>query len=119
MSTSADSNKTNYRAHVSTSALAKSVAFDELMMHVTLVDGRVISTPLTWFPLLHAAAAVQRENYEICGGGISLHWPDIDEDLSVAGMMAGADVRSMWKGLQCSVTFIQRLCCQRSLGRSA
>jgi len=95
MSTSANPNKAVYRAHVPTSALAKSVAFDDLMMHVTLMDGRVISTPLTWFPLLHAATLEQREKYEVCGGGISLHWPEIDEDLSIAGMMAGADLRSL------------------------
>ena len=94
MSNSANPNKVVLRAHVPNSALAKSVAFDDLMMHVTLSDGRIISIPLTWFPLLHAATAGQREKYEISGGGISLHWPEIDEDLSVAGMMAGADVRS-------------------------
>ena len=95
MSTSANPNKALLRAHVPTSALAKSVAFDNLMMHVTLSDGRVISTPLIWFPLLLAATVEQREKYEISGGGISLHWPDIDEDLSIAGMMAGADLRSL------------------------
>ncbi|MCG8448935.1 MAG: DUF2442 domain-containing protein [Pirellulales bacterium] len=95
MSTSANPNKTANRAYVPTNALAKVVSFDDLMIHVTLVDGRVISTPLTWFPLLHAATPQQREKYEICGGGISLHWPEIDEDLSIAGMMAGADMRSL------------------------
>jgi hypothetical protein len=95
MSTSANPNKTTYRAHVPASALAKSATFDDVMMHVTLMDGRVISTPLTWFPLLYAATPRQREKYEICGGGISLHWPEIDEDLSIAGMMAGADVQSL------------------------
>jgi len=95
MSTSVNLNKTTFRAHVPTSALAKSVLFDDLMMHVSLSDGRIISTPLTWFPLLHAATVEQREGYEISGGGISLHWPVIDEDLSIAGLMAGADMRSL------------------------
>jgi len=95
MSTSVNPNKAALRAHVPNSALAKSVSFDDFMMHVTLSDGRIISTPLTWFPLLHTATPEQRKKYEISGGGISLHWPEIDEDLSIAGMMAGADRRSL------------------------
>lgn len=77
-----------------TTALVKSVAFDKEMMHVSLLDGRVISVPLTWFPLLAKATPKQRTQYEIGGGGISLHWPELDEDLSVAGLMAGADRQS-------------------------
>jgi hypothetical protein len=63
-------------------------------MHVSLLDGRTLSVPLIWFPTLTAASPEQRARYEIAGGGISLHWPDLDEDLSVAGLMAGADPRS-------------------------
>jgi hypothetical protein len=79
------------RAYVPTTALAKSVRFDRDMMHVHLVDGRIISVPIRWFPLLHEATPEQREQYEIGGGGVSLHWPAIDEDLSVANLMAGVD----------------------------
>jgi hypothetical protein len=61
------------------------------MMHILLTDGRIISIPLIWFPLLHEATPAQREQYEIGGGGISIYWPEIDEDLSVAGFMAGVD----------------------------
>jgi hypothetical protein len=61
------------------------------MMHVLLTDGRIISVPIRWFPLLREANPEQREHYEIGGGGISLHWPEIDEDLSVASLMAGVD----------------------------
>jgi hypothetical protein len=82
------------RAYVPTAALAKSVAFDDAMMSVTLTDGRVLGVPLSWFPRLHKASAKQRQKYEIGGGGISLHWPDLDEDLSIAGLMAGVDWRS-------------------------
>jgi hypothetical protein len=64
------------------------------MMHVALTDGRIISVPLIWFPLLHDATPQQREHFEIGGGGTSLHWPELDEDLSVAGLLAGADWRS-------------------------
>ena len=82
------------RAYVPNSALAKSVEFDAAMMHVSLTDGRVISVPIAWFPTLHSASPLQRLKYEIGGGGIALHWPDIDEDLCVANLMAGADWRS-------------------------
>ena len=63
-------------------------------MSVHLRDGRVIGVPLAWFPRLLAATPEQRFKYEIGGGGIGLHWPDLDEDLSVAGLMAGADLNS-------------------------
>lgn len=89
------STTTSFRqAYVPTTALVKSVSFDADMMHVTLTDGRVISAPVRWFPLLREATPVQRAYYEIGGGGISIHWPEIDEDLSVAGLMAGVDWRA-------------------------
>jgi hypothetical protein len=46
------------------------------------------------FPIRHKASAEQRARCEVGGGGISLHWPELDEDLSVAGLMAGVDWRS-------------------------
>ncbi len=82
------------RAYVPKTALAKSVKFADDLMQVVLTDGRIISVPIIWFPLLHEATPEQRERYEIGGGGISLHWPDIDEDLSVASLLAGADWQS-------------------------
>ena len=82
------------RAFAPTSALARSVSFDEEMMHVSLTDGRLISVPIIWFPLLRAATPEQRARYEIGGLGTSLHWPELDEDLSVAGLMAGTDWQS-------------------------
>jgi hypothetical protein len=54
---------------------------------VTLTDGRKIATPLDWYPRLKAASARQRANFEIMPMGI--HWPDLDEDLSIAGMLKG------------------------------
>jgi len=82
------------RAYVPTTAWAQAVEFDDDMMHVSLTDGRIISVPIIWFPLLHEATSEQREQYEIGGGGLSLHWPEIDEDLSVAHLMAGVDWQS-------------------------
>jgi hypothetical protein len=60
-------------------------------MQVSFMDGRVLSVHLVWFPILRAATPQQRLKYEIGGGGIGLHWPELDEDLSIAGLMAGAD----------------------------
>jgi hypothetical protein len=82
------------RAYVPATALAKKVEFDDAMMHVTFADGRVLGVPLAWFPSLRKATPKQRAKVEIGGGGISLHWPALDEDLSIAGLMAGVDWRS-------------------------
>jgi Protein of unknown function (DUF2442) len=76
-----------------TTALAKSVKFRDEMMEVHLTDGRIISVPVIWFPLLHEATVEQREHYEIGGGGTSLHWEEIDEDISVARLLAGGETQ--------------------------
>lgn len=88
-------NEPDPRAFVPTSALAKSVDFGDGLMRVQLQDGRIVCVPLAWFPAFRGATKKQLRHYEIGGGGVSLHWPDLDEDLSVAGLLAGADVRSM------------------------
>jgi hypothetical protein len=54
-----------------------------------LVDGRLISVPLAWSWRLSEATPEQRANYEIIGDGYSVHWPDIDEDISAEGMLYG------------------------------
>jgi len=96
MSTSAkrQSKTTTRRSYVPATALAKSVKFNKSMMQVTFTDGRVLGVPLVWIPVLQAATPAQRMRYEIGGGGISLHWPELDEDLSIAGLMAGVDRES-------------------------
>lgn len=93
MSTLVNTDAKPQRVYVPTTALVKSVSFDDEMMHVSLTDGRLLSVPIIWFPLLRRATPEQRTNYEIGGGGTSLHWTELDEDLSVAGLMAGADLR--------------------------
>ena len=69
----------------------KTVVFTANDLVVTLADGRKISTPLDWYPRLKNAPAAARENYEIMPMGV--HWPDLDEDLSVAGMLSGHRAR--------------------------
>ncbi len=82
------------RAYVPMTALAQAIKFEDDMMQVYLTDGRIVSVPIIWFPILQAATAEQRQHYEIGGGGVSLHWPEIDEDLSVANLLSGGDPQS-------------------------
>lgn len=70
--------------------LAHNVSFTEYSMNVDLVDGRTISVPIAWFPALSRASQSQREKWELLGDGEGIHWPEIDEDLSVSGLLAGA-----------------------------
>ena len=64
------------------------VTRDELIAH--LADGRVIHVPLVWSWRLAEATPAERANFRILGGGQIVHWPDIDEDISVEGMLGGA-----------------------------
>jgi hypothetical protein len=59
-------------------------------MCVALADGRRISVPLAWYPRLLRATSEQRARYQLLGEGVGIHWPDLDEDLSVAGLLRGA-----------------------------
>ena len=68
-------------------AFATEVRFDEKMLHVQLSDGREISAPLNWFPKLRTATSEQRSNWKLIGNGVGIHWDDLDEDLSVAGLL--------------------------------
>ncbi|RPJ57394.1 MAG: DUF2442 domain-containing protein [Acidobacteria bacterium] len=70
--------------------LARRVEVDEHELRVDLADGRRIIVPLAWFPRLVAATAASRENWQLLGDGEGIHWPDADEDLSVAGLLAGS-----------------------------
>jgi len=67
-----------------------SVEFSNDFLIVGLMDGRQISVPLKWYPRLAESSADARLNWEICGGGFGLHWPELDEDLSTEGMLRGA-----------------------------
>jgi hypothetical protein len=68
----------------------KNVYFSEETISVDLMDGRIITVPLVWYPRLLNATHDQRSNWEICGGGYGIHWDEIDEDLSTEGMLRGA-----------------------------
>jgi len=67
----------------------KSVDFNDEMIVVNLMDGRIISVPLIFYPRLFNATPGQRKNWQISGGGYGIHWSDIDEDLSSEGLLRG------------------------------
>ena len=58
-------------------------------LRVDLLDGRTIIAPIAWYPRLLHATTQQRANWKIAGGGYGIHWPEIDEDLSVEGLLRG------------------------------
>lgn len=66
------------------------VRFDEASLIVDLMDGRSISVPLAWYPRLLNATPEQRAKWEKAGAGYGVHWREIDEDLSTAGLLRGA-----------------------------
>ena len=73
----------------SADARAETVQITEDELVVVLTDGRRIASPLAWFPRLQRASGAQRENYELLGDGAGIRWPEVDEDLSVAGLLRG------------------------------
>ena len=68
----------------------KHIHFTEETISVDLMDGRIITVPLIWYPRLFHATPDQREKWKVCGGGYGIHWEEIDEDLSTEGMLRGA-----------------------------
>lgn len=69
--------------------LAQGIQFTETEMVVSLADGRKLTIPLIWFPRLESATKSQLANFKILGNGEGIHWPELDEDLSVAGLLRG------------------------------
>jgi hypothetical protein len=77
---------------MSTSAIefdsaAVGVSFDDSMLRVTLADGRELAVPLEWFPRLRNATPDQRSHWRLIGRGDGIHWPDVDEDISVRTLL--------------------------------
>jgi len=69
--------------------LAHGVRLTEDLLVVDLLDGRVLSVPLAWFPRLLAGTEAERDSWRLVGRGEGIHWPELDEDVSVAGILAG------------------------------
>ncbi len=74
---------------VETHPLAQIVEFTDDNLVVSLVDGRKVIVPLVWFPRLSNATKSQLAHYKLLGDGEGIHWPEIDEGLSVAGLLRG------------------------------
>jgi Protein of unknown function (DUF2442) len=70
-------------------ARAHNVSLTEVALVVELIDGRTITVPLTWYPRLAHGTVNERANWRLIGEGEGLHWPDLDEDISVEGLLAG------------------------------
>ncbi|GAC1661580.1 MAG: DUF2442 domain-containing protein [Ktedonobacteraceae bacterium] len=68
-------------------AQAKSLYFEAERIHVLLSDGREINAPLDWFPRLRNPTDKQRQQWELIGHGVGIHWEAIDEDMFVAGLL--------------------------------
>jgi hypothetical protein len=77
---------------VSTSAVsldptAIDVDVSDTLLRITLADGREVAAPLAWFPRLRDATPEQRRHWRLIGRGVGIHWPDVDEDVSVRGLL--------------------------------
>lgn len=68
---------------------AVSVTVTDDTLSVDLTDGRTISVPIAWYPRLSHAALHEREKWRLIGGGHGIHWEELDEDISVEGLLAG------------------------------
>ena len=63
------------------------VDVSDTLLRVTLADGREVAAPLAWFPRLRDATPEQRRHWRLIGRGVGIHWPDVDEDISVRGLL--------------------------------
>jgi hypothetical protein len=79
----------NSLAVVEREAIASTVDVTDDELTVSLLDGRRVSVPLVWYPRLSHATRKEREKHELIGRGTGIHWPLIDEDLSVSGILKG------------------------------
>lgn len=73
----------------STTAKVKAVSTEGRLLTVWLTDGRVLGLPLAWYPSLDKATPAERATWQASGAGRGIHWPALDYDLSVAGLLAG------------------------------
>lgn len=80
---------------LATKPIATELSFDDDTMRVVLADGRDLGVPLAYFPRLLHATPEQRNNFVISGGGTGLHWDELDEDISVEGLLLGRKARGI------------------------
>ena len=77
------------KAEAVEAATARNITITEEMLTVELSDGRIISVPLAWYPRLLHGKPEERANWRLIGDGEGIHWPDLDEDISVENLILG------------------------------
>jgi hypothetical protein len=77
------------RVDASPAAFARAVRVTDDQLIVELTDGRELAVPLSWYPRLEYGRPDERAHWELIGRGDGIHWPDLDEDISVEGLLAG------------------------------
>ncbi|MFN8634957.1 MAG: DUF2442 domain-containing protein [Chloroflexota bacterium] len=70
-------------------AHAQRVSLTDDTLTVELVDGRTLTVPLDWYPRLRHGSSAERAHWRLIGNGVGVHWPDLDEDISIEGLLAG------------------------------
>jgi len=81
-------------------ARARTVSVSEDTLTIDLHDGRTVSVPIAWYPRLSHGSAAERTNWRLIGDGIGVHWPDLDEDISVEGLLLGYPSNESPKSIQ-------------------
>ena len=81
-------------------AMAQKVAVSRGSLIVNLTDGRTITVPLSWYPRLLHGTPSERRKWRLIGRGVGIHWPDLDEDISVHGLLAGVPSNESPSSLQ-------------------
>ncbi len=84
----------------SSSALAQDVRVADDALTVVLLDGRTLTVPVSWYPRLANGSSKERQNWQLLGGGRGIHWPDLDEDISVDALLAGRPSAESQSSLQ-------------------
>lgn len=79
----------SFSESIETNAQASKVAFIDGSLIVELRDGRTISVPMDWYPRLLEATPSELSAWELTGGGSGIHWPELDEDISIEGLLGG------------------------------
>ena len=74
---------------VDSQAVAANARLNDDTLTIELVDGRVLSVPIAWYPRLSHGTATERNNWRLIGSGHGIHWPELDEDINVENLLAG------------------------------
>jgi hypothetical protein len=88
--------------------LAQDVRVADDALTVMLLDGRTVTVPLSWYPRLANGSPAERLNWQLLGGGHGIHWPELDEDISVEALLAGRPSGESQSSLQKWLTSRER-----------